>query len=88
VFFLAVVGYGTALGFLITVLLKPFMPNQVGLWVGNGNFEFGVPAPKGDVHEILGTWYIPVAMLLAFGAAVGTTHALRWLMRTRRRPAR
>jgi hypothetical protein len=87
VFLLAVLGYGAALTFLITVLLKPFLPNQVGLWVGRGTIEFGTPGHQAGLHEVLGSLYIPVTMLLAFGAAVGTTHALRWLIRTRRRHA-
>lgn len=88
VFLVAVFGYGTAVTFLITVLLKPFLPNQVGLWVGRGTLEFGTPGHRAGLHEVLGNSYIPVTMLLAFGAAVGTTHALRWLIRTRPRPAR
>jgi hypothetical protein len=87
VFLVAALGYGAAVTFLITVLLKPFLPNQVGLWVGRGTLEFGTPGPQAGLHEVLGRSYIPVTMLLAFGAAVGTTHALRWLIRTRRRPA-
>ncbi len=87
VFMVAMVGYLMALGLLFTVLLKPFFPDRIGLWVGHGNFVFGATSRSAGVHDVLGSWYIPVAMLLAFGAAVGTTHALRWLMRTRRRPA-
>jgi hypothetical protein len=86
VFLVATLGYGAAVTFLITVLLKPFLPNQVGLWVGRGTLEFGTPGHRAGLHEVLGNSYIPVTMLLAFGAAVGTTHALRWLIRTRRRP--
>jgi len=87
VFMVAMVGYVTAAGFLISALLKPFMPNEVGLWVGRGTFGFGDLGHRAGVHEVLGSWYIPVTMFLAFGAAVGTTHALRWLIRTRKRPA-
>jgi hypothetical protein len=87
VFMAATVGYGMALGFFVTALLKPFLPNRIGLWVGRGNFAFGAAGPGAGVHEVLGNLYIPVSMLLAFGAAVGTTHALRWLIRTRPRPA-
>jgi hypothetical protein len=87
VFMLAMVGYVAALGFLATALLKPFFPNRIGLWVGHGNLVFGATGPGPGVHEVLGSSYIPVTMLLAFGTAVGTTHALRWLIRTRRRPA-
>jgi len=87
VFMVSIVGYVMALGFLVTVLLKPFFPDRIGLWVGHGNFVFGATGPRAGVHEVLGSLYIPVTMLLAFGTAVGTTHALRWLMRTRRRLA-
>jgi len=86
VFMVAMVGYGAALAALVTVLLKPFLPNRIGLWVGRGNFVFGATGPSAGVHEVLGNLYIPVTMLLAFGTAVGTTHTLRWLIRTRRRP--
>ena len=75
-----------ALGLLLTVLLKPFFPDHIGLWVGHGNFVFGATSRTAGIHDVLGSLYIPVAMLLAFAAAVGTTHALRWLMRTRPRP--
>jgi hypothetical protein len=88
VFMVATVGYVMALGFLLTVLLKPLLPNRIGLWVGHGDFVFGTTdSPSAGVHEVLGSLYIPVTMLLAFGAAIGTTHALRWLIRTRHRPA-
>lgn len=87
VFLVAMVGYLMALGLLLTVLLKPFFPDRIGLWVGHGDFVFGATGRTAGVHDVLGSLYIPVAMLLAFGAAVGTTHAIRWLMRTRRRPA-
>jgi HAAS domain-containing protein len=82
VFFIALFGYGTAFTLAISVLLKPFVP-RVGLWVGSRTFEFGTPSSSRGLHEVLGNWYVPVATLLAFGAAVGTTHALRWLIRTR-----
>jgi hypothetical protein len=88
VFMVATVGYVMALGFLLTVLLKPLLPNRIGLWVGHGDFVFGATdSPSAGVHEVLGSLYIPVTMLLAFGAAIGTTHALRWLIRTRHRTA-
>jgi len=87
VFMVAIVGYGMALGLLLTVLLKPFFPDHIGLWVGHGNFVFGATSRTAGVRDVLGSLYIPVAMVLAFGIAVGTTHALRWLMRTRRRSA-
>jgi hypothetical protein len=35
------------------------------------------------MRELLGHWFIPVIAVLAFAIAVGTTHALRWLIRSR-----
>jgi hypothetical protein len=81
-FFIALTGYGIALGWMVTAMLKPFMPS-VGLWIGGDTLQFG-PAPDlAGKHELLGNYYIPVVMVLAFATAIGTTQALRWLMRRR-----
>lgn len=83
VFMLALFGYGSGLGLTVTVFLKPFLPRQVGLWVGRGTFDFGMPSNTVGRHELLGHWYIPVTAALAFVIVVGTTQALRWLIRKR-----
>ncbi len=83
VFMLALFGYGSGLALTVTVLLKPFFPHKVGLWLGKGVLDFGLPPSTAVRHELLGQWYVPVTTALAFAILVGTTQALRWLIRKR-----
>lgn len=82
-FLLALIGYGTALAFTVVIILKPFRKANVGMWWGNDNFIIGAPAHPEGMHELLGQWFVPVMAVFAFALAVGTTHALRWLIRKR-----
>jgi hypothetical protein len=82
-FFLAFIGYGTALALTVAIFLKPFMPSRIGMWLGPRSFSVGVPNNPAEVHELLGQWFVPVIAVCAFVIAVGTTHALRWLIRRR-----
>ena len=81
-FLIGVVGYSCGLAMTITVLVKPFVPS-IGLWVGEGQFELGLPLDTSSRQELLGDYYIPIITLLAFAIVVGTTQALRWLIRKR-----
>lgn len=81
VFLAALVGYGTALGFLACAVLKPFMPDQVGMWVHAGGFTIGTVSAHETAHELLGWWIIPVGLIAGALLLVWTTHALRWLLR-------
>jgi hypothetical protein len=81
-FLLAIVGYSLALGLTISVFAKPFIPG-VGLWLGREGLNVGVPTHRGLNHELLGQWFVPVIAVCAFAAAIGTTQALRWLIRRR-----
>ena len=81
-FLLAVFGYGMALAFTASILLKPFMPASVGMWLGPHNLEIGTTQDPRS-HELLGNLFIPVIAAAAFVAAVGTTQGLRWLFRKR-----
>jgi hypothetical protein len=68
VFMVATVGYVMALGFLLTVLLKPFLPNRIGLWVGHGDFVFGTTdIPSAGVHEVWGVCIFPLQCSLPLG---------------------
>jgi len=82
VFFLAILGYSTALALTVSIFLKPFMPSEIGLWLGPWSLHVGTPGTMGG-RELLGQWFVPVIAACAFGAAIGTTHALRWLIRRR-----
>jgi HAAS domain-containing protein len=81
-FMIGLVGYGIGLAFTITLLMKPFVPS-VGVWVGRDTLQVGTPSNPAAMHEVLGHAYVPVITVLAFAAVVGTTHALRWLIRKR-----
>jgi uncharacterized membrane protein len=83
-FLVALLGYATALGLTVAVFLKPFMPSKIGMWIGpEGLVLAGVPAHPRIMHELLGKYYVPVMAVVAFAVAIGTTHALRWMIRKR-----
>ena len=51
----------SAAGLLLAAVLKPFLPDHVGLWVGGGRFYAGIVGQAdGVTHEALGWWSIPV----------------------------
>lgn len=81
-FLIGMVGYSLGIVLYVTALLKPLLP-RIGLWVGRGTVEIGTPGSQAGLHEVLGPYYIPVAFVAGFGAFLGTTQALRWLMRRR-----
>ena len=82
-FLLALFGYTTAVALTVTLFLKPFMPSRVGVWIGPEGFNVGVPSHPEQMHELLGQWFGPVITVIAFVIALGTTQALRWMMRRR-----
>ena len=79
-FMFAMFGYGTALALTVAVFLKPFLPS-VGLWLGPRTFQVGTPDHPEHLRELLGHWFVPVMAVAACAIAVGTTHALRWMIR-------
>ncbi len=83
---LALFGYTLALAFTVALLLKPIMPGRVGLWVGREGLNL-IPMHTDGMHELLGQWFIPMIALIAFATALGTTQALRWIMRRRTAPS-
>jgi uncharacterized membrane protein len=82
-FLIALFGYAMALGLTISIFIKPFMPSRMGLWIGPEGFNVGVPTHPEVMHELLGNYFIPVIAVAAFAFAIGTTHALRWMIRQR-----
>jgi len=87
VFIIALWGYGMGVAFLLLALLKPFLPQYTGLWVGPGEFSFAVrmgatmKAPAPPVHELLGWWLIPVCLVLGSLSLAGTTKLIQFLLR-------
>lgn len=87
-FLAALTGYALGGGLVLTAILKPIFPRQTGLWVGPGVFDFGFrePAYSGPVHEVLGWWYLPVALGSGFFFLWLTTYGIgRFLRRSKRR---
>jgi hypothetical protein len=82
-FFGAVFGYGAGGALLVTAILKPIFPRQTGLWIGPGVFDFGIHEPRyaDPVHEVLGWWYIPVAICLGSFFVWVTTYGIRRYLR-------
>jgi uncharacterized membrane protein len=81
VFVLAVLGYTLAASFYLTALLKPFFPHNVGVFVGEGRLNLAhFPEPPPGA-EILGIYYVPVAVFVGFLFTLGTTLAIRFVAR-------
>lgn len=52
------------LAFPVLIIAKLMYPAAVGLYVGPGTFIFGTSSSP-NTHEILGNWFIPVAIALS-----------------------
>jgi hypothetical protein len=79
-FFVAVAlfaGYAVGASLLITALLKPIFPDNVGLFVRDGiPFAFGVNFPARAGFEVWGGyWVIPIGGFLGLTLLVGTHRA-------------
>lgn len=80
VFLAAVMGYLIAATFCLTAFLKPIFPHNVGVFVSNHSVEltrFPMPPPG---HEILGSYYIPLALVIGYLSAVGTNALIRYVI--------
>jgi uncharacterized membrane protein len=79
-FVFGLLGYGLALGLIISAFLKPFDPTHIGAWVTDSGFTIGTL--DHPVHpDLLGWWLIPVGLIVGALLLVGTTRFLRWMLR-------
>ena len=78
------VGYSFGLGFTACALLKPFFPNQIGLWVDPPAFSLGYlsQAPHAG-HELLGWWIIPIGWTIGPLLIIWTTRLVQGSLRRR-----
>lgn len=82
VFLAGLTGYGMSAGFLMSALLKPFMPNDVGMWVHEGGgLTIGVVSDTPAARELLGWWLIPVGIAASAVLLIVTTRFLRVMLR-------
>lgn len=66
---------------VLTATLKPFAPNEFGLWVGPHTFYVGRSSP--GATEVLGFWGIPLLLLVGVTLFWSSNRALRALARSR-----
>lgn len=88
VFFLGLFGYLIGGGFVLTALAKCIFPAHTGAWVIDGRFVnsgtlLDVPPPP--AHEVLGMWYIPIALTIGSLLLLSTTWAIRTSLRLSQR---
>jgi hypothetical protein len=84
---MGVFGYIFGAGFVFSGIAKCLFPAHTGMWVINGEIvasgtQFYVPQPP--AHEILGVWYIPIALILGSVILMCTTWAIRNCLRISR----
>jgi uncharacterized membrane protein len=80
VFTVALMGYGISAAFYVAAVMKPFFPDNVGLFVGRDGVNIAfLPHPTG--HDVLGPYFIPVAVVAGYLLMGGTTFLIRSLMR-------
>ena len=85
VLIIALVGYLLAAVFYITALLKLFFPHNVGVFLSDQGLNLTrFPEAPGGV-EIMGVYYIPIAIVLGYLLTVGTTMLIRSVMQRLRR---
>lgn len=86
-------GWSMGISLLAMAVLKPILPNNIGVFTLNGQFsgfgiEFGLP-PGTEAHG--GYWLIPIALVAGLGMLVLTQRLSRRIlswMRSRKSPAR
>lgn len=81
VFIMASIGYTIGACFYVTALLKPLFPHNVGLFVSEQGVNLAhFPAPPLGT-EVLGTYYVPLAVFFGYLFTFATTLAIRFVIR-------
>ena len=79
VFCCAAAGYLTGAGMILSALAKPFFPSIIGLWRPTPHsLAIGMLASNVQpMHEVLGWWYIPLALGIGAMLTLVTTLIIR-----------
>jgi len=81
VFIVALIGYVMSACFFVTALLKPVFPNHVGLFVNEQGVQIARFPMQPHGQELLGNYFIPVAIIVAYLFTLGTTLLIRFIAR-------
>ncbi len=76
-------------GLMAVAMIKPFFPQQVGLWLPtSGGFIFGFvdTTSIAGVQEIMGWWFIPVALVSGFVLWILASRLLEKFVASLRKP--
>lgn len=80
VFLVALIGYMFAACFYVTALLKPFFPNNIGMYVSYQGLNLAsFPVQHG--HDVMGNYYVAFAVFVGYLFTFGTTLLIRFLIR-------
>ena len=89
VFLVGLFGYAIGGGLVLTAFIKPILPAHTGVWFdGSGHFmSSGVlfPPPGSSAHEVLGFWFIPIALIVGSLTLLFTNWAIRTALRVSQR---
>ena len=83
-FLVSLTGYAFAVSWLLVAAVKPFLPNDVGLWRRGGerfSLTLGLMNHPPAGAELMGWWIIPVGLLMGPLLAFATWHYGRWSLR-------
>ena len=84
VFFVGLFGYAMGGGMALSGMIKPILPANTGLWVRDGHvISSGTifPAPPPPAYEVLGMWYIIIALTLGSLTMLLTSIVIRKALR-------
>lgn len=88
VLFCGIFGYAFGVGIALTGLIKPFTPANTGTWIQDGRIVSSgalIQIPPPPAHEILGFWYIPVALTVGALFIIVTTFVIQFALRVSQR---
>jgi hypothetical protein len=86
-FLLGFFGYGIGVALLACAVLKPFFPQNIGLFVGSHGVSLALTPAPNRADDLLGWWVIPFDLVAGALALLGTTVFLRWMLRFARPPS-
>ncbi len=79
-FVVALIGYSFGGAILLAGLLKPVLPRFIGLFISPHTFSLNRQGVAGE-RELIGVYFIPLALAVGSLLIFGTTLLLRWIGR-------